>query len=240
MNVVISQSMLFPWVGLLEQIRLADVFVHYDDVQFSKGSFTNRVQVKTQNGLSWMTVPLDGHNLGQAINEVRVQPHEKWMAAHLDLLAKSFDSAPYLDDAMAIVKDVYSIGYGNIALLARQSLMTLAEYFNLLDSTQFIDVSTLDVKGSSSDRVLAIVKAVGGTRYITGHGARNYLNHDIFESNRIQVEYMSYQCIPYPQNHGRFTPYVTALDLVAHRGQAGGSNICSKSIYWKDFLYEPN
>ena len=38
MNVVISQSMYFPWVGMLEQIRLADVFVFYDDVQFSKAA----------------------------------------------------------------------------------------------------------------------------------------------------------------------------------------------------------
>ena len=46
-TVVISQPMLFPWVGMFEQVALADVFVHYDDVQFSKGSFTNRVQLKT-------------------------------------------------------------------------------------------------------------------------------------------------------------------------------------------------
>ena len=43
MKVVITQPMLFPWVGLLEQIMLADVLVNYADVQFSKGSFTNRV-----------------------------------------------------------------------------------------------------------------------------------------------------------------------------------------------------
>ena len=46
MKVVISQSMFFPWVGFLEQLKLADVYVFYDDVQFSKGSFTNRVRVK--------------------------------------------------------------------------------------------------------------------------------------------------------------------------------------------------
>ena len=240
MNVVISQSMLFPWIGLLEQIRLADVFVHYDDVQFSKGSFTNRVQVKTPNGLRWMTVPLDGHKLGQTINEVRVQSYEKWMSGHLDLLAESFAGAPYVDDVMAIVKDVYSRDYENIGLLACQSLMTLAEYFDLLSATQFIDSSSLGIEGSSSDRVLSIVKAVGGRRYITGHGAKNYLSHEIFEAERIQVEYMNYQCVPYPQSHGLFTPYVTGLDLIANRGRAGSSNICSNSIFWKDFLNEPN
>lgn len=46
MKVVISQSMFFPGWVLLEQLKLADLYVFYDDVQFSKGSFTNRVQVK--------------------------------------------------------------------------------------------------------------------------------------------------------------------------------------------------
>ncbi|NBX37756.1 MAG: hypothetical protein EBR10_11170, partial [Planctomycetes bacterium] len=50
MRIVISQSMYFPWVGFLEQMSLADIFVVYDDVQFSKGSFTSRVQAKTAAG----------------------------------------------------------------------------------------------------------------------------------------------------------------------------------------------
>jgi hypothetical protein len=40
-TVVISQPMFFPWVGMLEQLKLADTYVHYDDVQFEKGSFSN-------------------------------------------------------------------------------------------------------------------------------------------------------------------------------------------------------
>ena len=38
MKILITQSMLFPWIGLLTQIKLADIIVHYDDVAFSKGA----------------------------------------------------------------------------------------------------------------------------------------------------------------------------------------------------------
>ena len=65
MKVVISQPMFFPWVGFLEQMRLADVYVHYDDVQFSKGSFTNRVQIKTPEGFIWLTAPLRNLRAGR-------------------------------------------------------------------------------------------------------------------------------------------------------------------------------
>ncbi len=48
LSLVISQPMLFPWVGMLEQIRLSDTYVFYDDVQFSTGpgNRVSRVQVK--------------------------------------------------------------------------------------------------------------------------------------------------------------------------------------------------
>ena len=57
---------------MFEQIRLADAFVHYSDVQFSKGSFVNRVQIKTSAGIRWLTVPLEKLKLGQRIDEVRI------------------------------------------------------------------------------------------------------------------------------------------------------------------------
>ena len=50
-------------------IKLADIIVHYDDVQFSKGSFTNRVQIKTKDGFKWMTVPLEKVKLNQKIEK---------------------------------------------------------------------------------------------------------------------------------------------------------------------------
>ena len=240
MNIVISQSMLFPWVGLLEQIRLADVFVHYDDVQFSKGSFTNRVQIKTASGLHWMTIPLEGHKFGQAINEVRIQPYENWMTRHLGLMEQSFKDAPYEADAMALALDVYSQSYDNIGMLARQSMLALADYYGLLDNTKLIDVTSMDISGSSSQRVLEIVKSLNGTRYISGHGARKYLSHNLFESEGIQVAYMEYQSVPYHQSHGIFTPFVSGLDLVAHCGREGSNHIVSTATNWKDLMYEPD
>src|SRR6185437_13872514 len=90
--------------------------------------------------------------------------------------------------------------------------------------------------GTSSRRVLNIVLALGGSRYITGHGARQYLDHELFDRAGVRVEYMNYLKIPYAQLHGGFTPYVSALDLIANMGPSGASCIRSGTIYWKDFL----
>lgn len=238
MNIVISQSMLFPWVGMLEQINLADCFVHYDDVQFSKGSLVNRVQIKTVQGMRWMTVPLKNMHLGQHINEVEVAPVSKWRDNLLELLITSFEGAKYANDALEIANHVYSIEYPNIGALARASLMSLVGYFGLGKTRQFIDIKELEIEGSGSGRVLEVVRKLGGINYITGLGALKYLDHDLFETYGISVSYMQYRCCVYPQMYGEFTPYVSGLDLVANCGKEGIRYICSKTIDWRSLINE--
>lgn len=235
-RVVISQPMFFPWVGMFEQIRLADVYVHYADVQFSKGSFVNRVQVKTASGIKWLTVPLQGLSLGQHIDEVEVNDSTDWRGNHIRLLTQAYANTPFCDEMLAIVRQTYDAKIKTIDELAISSLEVVLSYFELAESTQFMDSRSMNVDGSGSQRVLDIVTAVGGNIYITGHGAKKYLDHELFERNGIRVEYMDYQKTAYPQLHGEFTPYVSILDLIANVGKAGKKYIHSGTHYWRNCI----
>lgn len=236
--VVISQSMYFPWVGLLEQVRLADSFVHYDDVQFDRG-FYNRVQVKTEQGSRWITVPLSNHRRGQKIDEIVVDDSVNWRKRHRDVLLQAYRKAPFLSDMLAVVDSVFERPITTLADVSRASLLALLEYFDLRSNRSFRDSRDLGVTGSSSQRLRDIVLALGGTTYITGHGAKNYLDHVLFERAGISVRYMDYQCMTFPQLHGLFTPDVTSLDLIANCGKQGVSVITSPTIDWRQFLNEP-
>jgi hypothetical protein len=229
--------MFFPWVGMFEQLRLADVYVHYDDVQFSKGSFTNRVQVKTSQGIKWLTIPLESLRLGQRINEVQVSSPAQWAARHTSMLAQAYRGAPYRDEMLALVGDVYATSWSTLADLSIASMHAVFDYFELGQRTAFHRSSTLQVGGASDDRVLAVVRHFGGSRYVTGHGARSYLDHEMFEAAGVDVEYLDYEKRPYPQLHGEFTPFVSILDLIANRGRAGVEVLSSPSIAWRDFLH---
>lgn len=237
MKVVISQSMYFPWVGLLEQIRLADCFIHYNDVQFTRG-FYNRVQLKTRGGSKWLTIPTRDYHRGQRIDEVLIDDGQNWRASHLRQIADALRGTPHLEDAVTLARSVLEQDFETVGQLSRASIMALATYFSLTESTKFLDSSDLQVGGRSSQRLLDLVRAVGGDVYITGHGAANYMDHEIFEEAGVDVRYMEYQCVPYPQLHGEFTPYVTGLDLVANCGVEGLRSICSDTVGWKEFIRE--
>lgn len=239
MKIVITQPFFFPWVGLFEQIRLADVYVHYDDVQFSKGSFVNRVQIKTAAGSRWLTVPLKELHLGQRIREVLINDAQDWRRRHLEQLSQEYDKAPFCADMLRLVSQVYEQPFRTISEVSRASIAAVCRYFNLADPNRFLFAADLNISGSNSQRVLDLVIKLKGTVYITAHGAKNYLDHEAFERQGIRVEYMDYQRTPYPQLHGPFDPHVSVLDLIANVGADGVQYIHSPTKYWKQFLCVP-
>tara|TARA_R110002167_G_scaffold31464_17_gene103273 strand:+ start:402 stop:1121 length:720 start_codon:yes stop_codon:yes gene_type:complete len=238
MNIVISQPMFFPWVGLFEQIKLSNCYVHYDDAQYSKGSFTNRVQMWDGKKTSWMSVPVIHTNIHVAINEVEIDYKKNWQHKHLQRLKQSYVKSPFKTDMMDVIESVYAANHNSIADLSIASIEAVCRYFNIGDPSHFIRSSQLGITGKSSARVINIVKKLNGTDYITGHGARQYLDHELFESEGIAVDYMDYKMKPYPQLGSDFTPYVSILDLIANCGTKGKENLCSGTKNWKEFLNE--
>jgi hypothetical protein len=232
-TVVISQPMLFPWSGFFELIGCADVFVHLDDVQFSKGSFTNRVQIKHSSGIKWMTVPLKGKGQFQKISQLEAAGLD-WKATHRDLVVQSLSGAPHLAGAL----ELFDLVYGRESLI--DLLIGSVEKSSLLLNSSFpktwLRSSDLGVAGSSWERVLGIVKALGGDRYVTAHGASYYLNHEEFEHRGVGVEYVQYSKTAYSQLNGSFTPYVSILDPLANLGPASREIIRPKTITWREFL----
>jgi hypothetical protein len=232
-SVVISQPQLFPWAGFFELIASADIYVHLDDAQFSKGSFTNRIQIKHPSGRKWMTVPLKGKGQFQAINRLEAVGDD-WKTQHRDLVQQSLSGAPFLKIALDLFDRVYA--QAPLIDLLTASVETPTRTIGLRGPSQWLKSSNLGVEGTSWKRVLSIVRAVGGARYITAHGAADYLDHEAFEASGVSVEYMDYSKTVYPQLHGEFSPYVSVLDLVANLGPDARDVIRPKTVPWREFL----
>jgi hypothetical protein len=130
-TIVISQSMYFPWAGFLEQVSMADVYVVYDDVQFSKGSFTNRVQAKTAAGSRWLTVPLRDLRLGQRIDEVQANDAEDWRSSQRGILRQAYRDAPFLGEMMDLVDSVLDVPAESIGDLSLRSTLALAGHLGI-------------------------------------------------------------------------------------------------------------
>lgn len=232
--------MLFPWVGALEQAMLADVYVYYDDVLFSKGSFVNRVQIKTTSGSRWLTVPIRSPRAGRTIAELQIDETQDWRDRHLGQLRQAYAAAPHIDEMLALVDRVYAGRTADLASLVIDAFEAVLEYLGLEGGVSTMRSSVLEVGGSGWERVLDIVRRLGATDYVTGHGGARYLDHEPIERAGVSVRYMDYERTPYPQQHEGFDPYVSILDLIANVGPDARRYLRPRAVGWRTFVGAPS
>lgn len=231
--VVITQPMLLPWPGFFEQLMLADGYVYLDDVQFSKGSYTNRIQLLRGDERAWMTIPLAGKGSFQRISELAAAGSE-WKVRHRTLLRESLVGAPYFDDALDIFDHVYR--HDSVVDLLIASIEAPARYMGIGARRKVVRASETGIAGTSWHRVLELVRHCGGSRYVTGHGAAAYIDHSAFERASVSVDYMAYSHTRWPRQGGTFTPFVTILDLIAHTGPRAATYLHPATMDWRVFL----
>ena len=78
--------------------------------------------------------------------------------------------------------------------------------------------STLGIEGGQTERLVNICRHFGATNYLSGSAARSYLDVEQFEAHGIAVDWQQFSHPMYPQLHGEFVPYLSAIDLVLNCG----------------------
>src|SRR2546423_295478 len=152
-TLVVSQPMFLPWIGLFEQVRLSDVFVHYDDVQLPQGrSFKSRVQIKTARGRAWLTAPIDHMKSGKLLNQVVLVKQEDWRSKHLHTIRHAYARRPYFDLMFELVENIYRHPTDCLAEFNILAVEQIAQWLGL--SPRFIRSSATGVEGASTQRLV--------------------------------------------------------------------------------------
>ena len=216
-KIAILQSNYIPWKGYFDIIRQSDIFVIYDEVQYTKNDWRNRNLIKTPNGIEWLTIPVNQKNLDQKINETFVST-TNWNKKHWNSILCNYSKSPYFKTYATVIKELYeSLETKNLSEINVLFIKGINRILGI--ETEIIDSRTLNLTGDKNNRLIEAVKNLNGTHYISGPAAKSYLNTDSFESESIKVEWMDYSFYSeYPQLFGEFKHNVSILDLIFNVG----------------------
>ena len=241
-TIVISQPMLMPWRGIFEQIRLCDVFVFYDDVQLPLGGgkgrgFITRVQIKSEDGFRWLTLPIKRSHQGKQLIADAVFADQGWRQQHKESIRQCYRHSQFFERIYeTVVQPIYDFQTESVSAFCMNSTILLAKELGLGRDWLISSRIEKDDLPNASERVLQLCNLFGARRYISGHGAMNYIDHDLFEKNHVSLEYMHYKLTPYPQVNGPFNPYVSVIDLLFNTGTDAPRFLDSEAMHWKDYL----
>lgn len=217
MKVLITQSNYIPWKGYFDAINKADVFVLYDDMQYTKRDWRNRNLIKTAKGLQWLTIPVQVKGkYFQKINETIVSEKD-WNKSHWDQIRNAYRQAPYFKTYQSFFEDLYKSS--NEEYLSKINHSFLSSICGLLGiSTKFMWSHEFELKGDKSEKLLNICRELNATHYISGPAAKDYLDESLFKAENITVEWMEYNYNEYPQQFPPFQHGVSIIDLLFNCG----------------------
>jgi hypothetical protein len=231
MRVVILQPSYIPWRGFFDLIRQADVFVFYDDVQYDKHGWRNRNRIKTAAGTKWLTIPvLAKGNVTESVElrDARIAWTQDWSRKHLETLRQSYAKAPFFSTYFPLLQALYANKPTLLVDLTIPLTIEIARWLGL--GPRFVRSSELGIGGTKTGRLVDIVRHVGGTKYLSGPSAKDYLDESAFSNAGIELQYARYAYPEYEQLHPPFDPAVSILDLLFMTGPRARELLVSAPI----------
>lgn len=229
MRISIIQSCYIPWKGFFDLIGQCDEYVIFDRMQFVKRHWHNRNQIKTANGLEWLTIPVvTKGRFDQAIEEVVIE--KPWAEKHWRALEFAYRRAPFFESLAPLVRSWYELADKEMRLTKVNEIFTREIAGLLRLRTRIVRDTAYPAEGAKTERLLAIAAAASADRYLSGPSARSYLDEPLLATAGITTEWMSYEEYPeYPQLHGQFEHAVSVLDVLFNTGPEAPRFVCLKS-----------
>ena len=231
-KVAVIQSNYIPWKGYFDIIHDVDLFVFYDDVQYTKNDWRNRNKVKTANGLCWLTIPV-GSPEGRLIHEVEL-PDQTWKRKHWETIRQAYGKTRYFKQYQDFFEEFYLRTESlNLSQLNQFLIRSIAERF-LGVKTKFCCSMEFSLQGDKLSRLLDLLSKVGATTYVSGPSARDYIDPQRFQAAGIELIYKDYTYPEYAQVYPPFEHAVSILDLLFNCGPEANYYIWG----WREYATE--
>jgi hypothetical protein len=214
------QPTFLPWLGYLNLMATVETFVFLDDVQISPKSFMTRNRIpKGENSFHWL-----------AIKENKTSRIEDRFLDNTQIIdipetfrsiSKSIDNSYKESKFRELFKDKLQselVASHSIADININLIKFLLDTFEIEVNT--IRASSLNVKGSKSEKVLNILNNFDWTSYVAVPGAVEYMREDpLWLGLENKLEIYNYEPTPYKQSKTKeFIPFMSSVDALLELG----------------------
>ncbi|MGA2091541.1 MAG: WbqC family protein [Endomicrobiales bacterium] len=220
MIVSVHQPHYLPWLGYIDKIKQSDCFVFLDNVQYKKREFQNRNKIRTSTGWMWLTVPvLTKDNFHQKFDDVKIDNETNWMHDHWKSIEHNYARAPHFSQWRERIEPLYTTSWNKLIDINIAMIKLLLEAYFI--STPVIMESSLGITTTSTQRIVDICKKLGADTYLSGTGAKDYMDESLFAGSGLQLQYQHFEHPVYDQVFNGFEPNMSIIDHLFNCGTTG-------------------
>jgi WbqC-like protein len=223
--VSIHQASYFPWLGLLDKIVKSDVYMLMDEVQLSDTAYQHRNIFLTADGrVKFLSIPFVKKNyLKRRYRDIEIASQD-WRTQHRNFIRNTYGKHPFAAEILPRLDAYYSTEYDSLCAAVVASMRLSLELFDIRTPMIFQSEMNYDRSLRRGDLVHALVHASGADCYLSGTGARAYLDESVFTD--VSIKYNDFVHPRYPQKGcAEFHSDLNCLDAVFNLGTRGARQL---------------
>lgn len=218
-TVAIHQPNYLPWLGYFDKVAQADTFVIFDDIQLPSGAhhYETRATIKGARAILELNIPIRGRNQDLLIKDA-VFADSTWIRKHLRSIEVAYEKTQYFNNYFPQLEEIYLSGCTGLAGFNTMLIKLIASFMGI--KTEIVRSSELGIKTQGEQKILDIIKKLGGDRYISGAGAgsKRYIVPEHFKEAGIELVWQDFKHPVYQQTRGEFVPGLSAIDYLMNTG----------------------
>lgn len=218
-SAAIMQPYFLPYVGYWQLMNTVDVFVIYDDIQYTKKGWINKNRFLLNKNPENFSLPVKRDSDYLDIRDRELS--DSFDVDRLKLLRRiegAYRKAPFFDEGYEIFREILDYPHKNLFSFIFNSIKLVKNRLSI--ETRLVVSSTLGVPRSlkGQDRVIATCKKLGVNKYINPIGGIELYSKRDFKNVSIELVFQRFKICSYDQFENDFVPNLSIVDVIMFLG----------------------
>ena len=217
-SLAIHQTYFFPYIGYFSIIKNVDIFVHADILQYIKQGWVNRNRIISTSGeIQYINVPIKHIAQKTATNMVEIDYSRSWEQDIINRLFYYKKRAPYYNDVIGMLNELFSEHYESIADLCIRSNELVMDRLGI--QTPTFKLSQLDMKVKENMEpddwgICACKHFEGVDTYRNAPMGKTFYDPQKYHSEGLNIQFLQNRLKQYDQKTESFIPGLSILDVM--------------------------
>ena len=207
------QPYFFPYVGYFQLIAAVDVFVVYDNIQYTKQGWINRNRILRDGEAAMISLPLK-----KASDYLDVRDRELAVDFRRDKLLNqlrgAYQAAPYFAATFPLIEDIVHCAQNSLFHFLHNCICRICTHLGLTATIQISSEIAVDHGLRSEQKVMALCRALGATRYVNAIGGVELYSREAFMAQGIELKFLRSMPFDYAQFGKAFVPWLSIIDVL--------------------------
>ncbi len=213
MKLAIMQPYLFPYIGYFQLIGAVDLFIVYDNIQYTKKGWINRNRFLQNGKDALFTVPLKNDSDFLDIKERELSSDFK-RGKLINQIKDAYRRAPYLEEVFPIFEGIVQFNDHNLFSFIHNSIVTVCKYLKINSKIVISSGIPIDHSLKNQDKVIALCTEAGAKEYINAIGGMDLYSKDLFKARGIDLKFIKSKPFVYKQFDNEFVPWLSIIDVM--------------------------